>query len=135
MLKLYVSKVARVFKPSTNPPLKGMWIILTEQDIQNLIRVALTPIATVFRINTGKVKTHDGRYFSSGTPKGYSDLSGFRKSDGKAFFIEIKTPTGKLRPDQDHFLNQMSQYPVITGVARSAKEAVDIIENGSKYLN
>lgn len=107
---------------------------MTEQDIQNLIRVALTPIATVFRVNTGTVKTHDGRYFSSGTPKGHPDLSGFRKSDGKAFFIEVKTPTGKLRPDQEHFLKQMSQYPVITGVARSAEEAVDIIENGSKYL-
>ena len=108
---------------------------MTEQDIQNLIRVALTPIATVFRINTGKVKTHDGRFFSSGTPKGFSDLCGHRKSDGKMFFIEVKTPTGKLRPDQEHFLKQMSQYPVITGVARSAQEAVDIVENGKKYLN
>ena len=108
---------------------------MTEQDIQNLIRAALTPIAMVFRINTGTVKTHDGRYFSSGTPKGFSDITGFRKSDGKAFFIEIKTPTGKLRPDQEHFLKEMSKYPVITGVARSAEEAVDIIENGSKYLN
>lgn len=108
---------------------------MTEQDIQNLIRVALTPIAKVFRINTGKVKTHDGRFFSSGTPKGYSDLSGYRLSDGKAFFIEVKTPTGKLRPDQEHFLKQMSQYPVITGVARSVEDAIDIIENGSKYLN
>ena len=108
---------------------------MTEQDIQNLIRAALTPIAMVFRINTGTVKTHDGRYFSSGTPKGFSDITGFRKSDGKAFFIEIKTPTGKLRPDQEHFLKEMSKYPVITGVARSAEEAVNIIENGSKYLN
>ena len=107
---------------------------MTEQDIQNLIRAALTPIAMVFRINTGTVKTHDGRYFSSGTPKGFSDITGFRKSDGKAFFIEIKTPTGKLRPDQEHFLKQMSQYPVITGVARSVEDAIDIIEKGSKYL-
>ena len=108
---------------------------MTEQDIQNLIRAALTPIAMVFRINTGTVKTHDGRYFSSGTPKGFSDITGFRKSDGKAFFIEIKTPTGKLRPDQEHFLKQMSQYPVITGVARSVEDAIDIIEKGTQYLN
>lgn len=107
---------------------------MTEQDIQNLIRVALSPIAVVFRINTGTVKTVDGRFFSSGTPKGFSDLTGHRKVDGKAFFIEVKTPTGKLRPDQDHFLKQMSQYPVITGVARSVEDAINIIENGSKYL-
>lgn len=107
---------------------------MTEQDIQNLIRAALTPIAMVFRINTGTVKTHDGRYFKTGVPKGFSDLCGYRKSDGKMFFIEVKTPTGKLRPEQVHFLKQMSQYPVITGVARSAQEAVDIVEKGSKYL-
>ena len=107
---------------------------MTEQDIQNLIRVALSSIATVFRVNTGTVKTADGRYFKTGVPKGYSDLSGFRKSDGKMFFIEVKTPTGRLRPDQEHFLKEISKYPVITGVARSAREAVDIIENGKKYL-
>lgn len=106
---------------------------MTEQDIQNLIRVALTPIAMVFRINTGTVKTHDGRYFSSGTPKGYSDLSGFRKSDGKMFFLEIKSATGRLRPDQHKFLTEMNKYDVITGVARSVEDAIEIIENGAEY--
>ena len=106
---------------------------MTEQDIQNLIRAALTPIAMVFRINTGTVKTHDGRYFSSGTPKGYSDLSGFRKSDGKMFFLEIKSATGRLRPDQRKFLTEMNKYDVITGVARSVEDAIEIIECGGKY--
>lgn len=106
---------------------------MTEQDIQNLIRVALTPIATVFRVNTGTVKTHDGRYFKTGVPKGFSDLCGYRKSDGKMFFIEVKTPNGNLRPDQEKFLKEMSKYPVITGIARSAEEAVDIIEGGAVY--
>lgn len=105
----------------------------TEQDIQNLIRVALTPIATVFRVNTGTVKTHDGRYFKTGVPKGFSDLCGYRKSDGKMFFIEVKTPAGRIRPDQEHFLKEMSKYPVITGVARSAEQAIEIIECGGKY--
>lgn len=106
---------------------------MTEQDIQNLIRVNLTPIAMVFRVNTGTVKTHDGRYFKTGVPKGFSDLTGFRKSDGKMFFLEIKTPTGKLRPDQKNFLKEMSKYDVITGVARSVSDAIEIIENGAEY--
>ena len=100
----------------------------TEQDIQNQIRMALSPIAVVFRVNTGTVKTIDGRYFKTGVPRGYSDLSGFRKSDGKMFFLEIKTPTGRASKDQLHFLEQMSQYPVITGIARSAEEALELIE-------
>lgn len=101
---------------------------MTEQDIQNQIRMALSPIAVVFRVNTGTVKTIDGRYFKTGVPRGYSDLSGFRKSDGKMFFLEIKTPTGRASKDQLHFLEQMSQYPVITGIARSAEEALELIE-------
>ncbi len=106
---------------------------MTEQDIQNLIRAALTPIATVFRVNTGTVKTIDGRFFKTGVPKGFSDLCGYRKSDGKMFFVEVKSETGKLRPDQEHFLRQMNKYPVITGVARSVDEAIEIIEGGGKY--
>ena len=101
---------------------------MTEQDIQNQIRMALSPIAVVFRVNTGTVKTIDGRYFKTGVPRGYSDLSGFRKSDGKMFFLEIKTPTGRASKDQLHFLEQMSQYPVITGIARSVEEALELIE-------
>ena len=103
---------------------------MTEQDIQNQIRMALSPIAVVFRVNTGTVKTIDGRYFKTGVPKGYSDLSGFRKSDGKMFFIEVKTPAGRASKDQLHFLEQMDRYPVITGIARSADEALEIIERG-----
>lgn len=103
---------------------------MKEIDIQNSIRLALTPYAIVFRGNVGKVRMADGRYFDTGLPKGFSDLFGFRKSDGKLFFLEVKSKTGRLRKDQEHFLNTMQQYPVICGVARSAEEAIKII-NGS----
>jgi hypothetical protein len=99
-----------------------------EIDIQNSIRLALNQYAIVFRNNVGRVRMDDGRFFDTGLPKGYSDLSGFRKSDGKMFFLEIKNEKGRLREDQKHFLNEMSKYPVIVGVARSASEAVKIIQ-------
>jgi|SRR5690625_421783 len=103
---------------------------MKEIDIQNSIRLALNPYAVCFRMNVGKVRMADGRYFDTGLPRGYSDLSGFRKSDGKMFFLEVKSAKGRLRKDQEHFLNTMSQYPVITGVARSAEEAIKIITEG-----
>lgn len=103
---------------------------MKEIDIQNKIRLALNPYAICFRTNVGKVRMADGRYFDTGLPKGYSDLSGFRKIDGKMFFLEIKSATGKLRKDQEHFLNTMEKYPVITGVARSVDEAIKIIMEG-----
>ena len=62
----------------------------TESLIQNQIRVGLSKAGhTVFRVNVGKVKMQNGRWFETGVPKGYCDLSGFRKGDAKAFFIEV----------------------------------------------
>lgn len=100
-----------------------------EITIQNNIRLALHPYAIVFRTNVGKVRMADGRFFDTGLPKGYSDLSGFRKSDGKMFFLEIKNEKGRLREDQKHFLNEMGKYPVIVGVARNVEEAIALITN------
>lgn len=103
---------------------------MKESDVQNSIRLALNPYAVIFRANVGTVRTADGRYFNTGLPKGYSDLSGFRKSDGKAIFLEVKNEKGKLRKEQKHFLNTMQQYPVICGVARSPEEAIKIVTEG-----
>lgn len=100
---------------------------MKEIDIQNAIRLALNPYAVVFRGNVGKIRLPDGRYFNTGLPKGFSDLFGFRKSDGKIFFIEVKNEKGKLRKEQKHFLETMRNYGAITGVARSPEEAIQII--------
>lgn len=103
---------------------------MRESDIQNSIRLALNPYAIIFRGNVGKVRMRDGRYFDTGLPKGFSDLFGFRKSDGKMIFLEIKNEKGRLRKEQKHFLETMSRYPVITGVARSPEEAIKIVMEG-----
>lgn len=103
-----------------------------EIDIQNSIRLALNPYAVIFRVNSGKVRMSDGRYFDTGVPNGFSDLCGFRKSDGKMIFLEVKNAKGRLREVQKRFLNEMSKYDVIVGVARSPEEAIDIVVNGRK---
>jgi len=103
---------------------------MKESDIQGSIRLALNPYAIIFRVNSGKVRMQDGRYFDTGVPNGFSDLVGFRRIDGKMIFLEIKTEKGKLRKDQIHFLNEMSKYPVIVAVCRSAREAVKIVMEG-----
>lgn len=99
----------------------------SEIDIQNEIRIALSPYAITFRGNVGMFYTKDGRQVKTGLPKGFSDLFGFRKSDGKMFFLEIKTPKGKVSVAQDNFLKEMDKYNVITGVARSVEEALEIL--------
>ena len=100
----------------------------TETDIMNQIRLAVAAAGhMVFRGNVGKVRTVDGRWFSTGLPDGFSDLFGFRKDDAKMFFIEVKTPTGKLRKDQVRFLKAMYERGAIVGVARSVEDALQIL--------
>lgn len=100
----------------------------TESLIQNKIRVALSKAGhTVFRINVGKVKMQNGRWFETGAPKGFSDLFGFRP-DGRIFFIEVKNETGKLRPEQKTFIENMQSRGALAGVARSVEDAMRIVE-------
>ena len=101
-----------------------------EHRIQNEIRTAVSPYCTIFRINVGKGRTPDGRYFETGVPKGLSDLFGVRKSDGRAVFIEVKTKTGRVRPEQKKFIIQMQKCGAIAGICRSAEEAINLITKG-----
>lgn len=103
---------------------------MKEHFIQNEIRKNVNDIAVIFRINVGVFKSEDGKFVATGVPKGFSDLFGFRKSDGKAIFLEIKNEKGKARPEQIHFLKTMQDYGTITGIARSVEEAREIIIKG-----
>lgn len=99
-----------------------------EHIIQNNIRIALSNDCVIFRGNVGKGFTKDGRYFDTGLPKGFSDLFGFRKFDGRAVFIEVKTSKGKPSKEQKNFINKMLSYGAIAGVCRSTEEALNLIK-------
>lgn len=75
----------------------------------------------------------DGRWFDTGLPVGFCDLFGFRKSDGRIFFIEVKNEKGRLRDVQRHFINVMQDNGAIAGVARSPEEAIEIVTGGKQY--
>ena len=99
----------------------------TESLIQNQIRVAISQAGhMIFRANVGKVRISDGRVFDTGLPKGFPDLFGFRP-DGRIFFIEVKNETGKLRPEQEKFIEQMKKRGALVGVARSVEDAMRIV--------
>lgn len=107
-----------------------------EQATQDSIRVALAQAGyVVFRTNVGKVKTADGRWFDTGLPSGFPDLMGYKPENGRAFFIEVKTPKGKRRKDQVLFAKGLQNRNVIYGVCRSAEEAVAIVKNELKILD
>lgn len=98
-----------------------------EHKIQNEIRLAVAPYCDIFRINVGQGYTKDGRYFSTGVPQGFSDLFGVRKSDGKAVFIEVKTPKGRATERQYNFIQMMKLSGAVAGICRSAEEAVKLV--------
>lgn len=71
--------------------------------------------------------TKDGRYFNTGVPPGFSDLFGVRKSDGRAVFIEVKTPKGRPTEKQQKFIQMMKLNGAVAGICRSADEAIELI--------
>ena len=101
-----------------------------EHRIQNEIRLALADTCVIFRINVGKGYTPDGRYFDTGVPRGFSDLFGVRKADGRAVFIEVKTAKGRPTDQQKNFLETMRKNGAIAGVCRSSEEAVQLVKGG-----
>ena len=106
--------------------------VTEEHRIQNEVMAVCSEYAILFRVNVVRGQSRDGRYISSGVPAGYSDLSGVRFSDGRAVFIEVKTPTGRVSKEQKNFLHQMQKAGAIAGVCRSAEEAVELIEGDGK---
>ena len=114
---------------------------MIEHDIQNLIRAAVADDCVLFRTNAGDFWQGTTVYSQEfrqtvlinlrkveGLPPGYSDLSGVRLSDGKAVFIEVKTPYGKVRPEQTKFIERMKSFNTIAGICRCVEDAIKLIK-------
>ncbi len=100
---------------------------MTEHNIQNEIRAALSPYAVIFRCNVGSGYTQDGRFFSTGLPKGFSDLFGVRRSDGRAIFIEVKKPGERPTQNQLNFIEAMKKHGAVAGICYSPEEAIKLV--------
>lgn len=110
---------------------KGATNLNPETALMNEIRVTAAKYGICFRANVGKVKTIQGRWFDTGLPTGFCDLFGIRKSDGRIFFIEVKTEKGKVRESQKKFISKMRDLNAIAGIARTVGEAIELIETGT----
>lgn len=100
-----------------------------ETIIQNAIKIALSKKGCiVHRANVGVFYTHDGRLVHIGT-EGHSDLYG-HTSEGRAFYIEVKSPRGNPSNEQIRFLKAMKDSGAISGIARSSKDAIDLVFGG-----
>lgn len=102
---------------------------MTETDIQNDIRVALSEIGvTCWRNNSGFASYENGRKVRYGLFKGSSDLIGITSS-GRFVAIEVKTPIGRLTKEQKNFLEFIKSQGGISGVARSVADALALFSD------
>ena len=112
----------------------------SEHSIQNEIRTSISEMCVIFRTNAGDFWQGDVVYSKEfkqkvlinirrveGLPKGYSDLSGVRISDGRAVFIEVKTPSGRPTKAQLNFIKKMREIGAVAGICRCADDAVKLI--------
>lgn len=79
----------------------------------------------MFRCNVGRVKLADGRWFSTGLPKGFSDL--FACKHGNTYFIEVKVRPNKPTPEQLTFIETMRFNGFTAGCVYSVEEAVMLV--------
>ena len=99
----------------------------TEAELMNAVRMALQERGIItFRVNVGKVKTLDGRWFDTGLPKGFSDILGIYK-DGRVCFIETKQHPRKPTKEQCQFMLAMIERNCAAGVAYTVQDALDIV--------
>lgn len=101
-----------------------------ESALLNDIVRALYPYARLYRINVIRVKNTQGRWLTTGVPKGYSDLSGYRIGDGRAVYIECKVAPNKPTPEQETFLARAREHGAIAGVCYSVEDALELIGVG-----
>lgn len=116
---------------------------MTEHDIQNEIRMAISSYGTFFRANVGMAWTGDaikylpngdilikkGRPFSTGLPKGFPDLFGFTMYEDLPVFtgLEVKTANGRIRKEQQHMIDFLLSRNCKAGIVRSVADAKKLL--------
>jgi hypothetical protein len=113
---------------------------MTESDILRTIQLDLAhgPVR-LLRNNVGALKAANGqmvRYGCGGV--GGSDLLGWRTititpdmvGQSVAVFaaIEVKTPQGRVTPEQQNFIDRVAHFGGLAGVARSTEDARQILK-------
>jgi hypothetical protein len=111
----------------------------SEQSIQQHIRLTCgRGLVRLYRNNCGVLQDRRGVPVRYGLQPGSSDLIGWRTvtitpemvGQQVAVFtsIEVKTPTGRIRPEQQQWLDAVQAAGGIAGVARSVEEAQTLLQ-------
>jgi len=114
---------------------------MNETTILQRIRLVASkvPGLKLFRNNVGGLKDHTGRFVQFGLNPGSADLIGWRtititpEMVGKpvAVFasVEVKTDTGRVKPEQQNWLEQVKKAGGLAVIARSPEDAAEFFRN------
>lgn len=97
-----------------------------ESNIQKTIMLALSEAGClIWRNNTGVLKNEANIPIRFGLCVGSSDLVGI--CEGKFLAVEVKAPKGRVRPEQQRFIDAVNKAGGIAGVCRSVEDALALI--------
>ena len=100
---------------------------MTELELQKEIKSKLIALGhSCWQVDSGKKVTYKTR--GLGLEKGFPDLFGARKNDGRLFFIEVKIGNGEPSENQIKFLKTANKNNVLNGVAWNFEQALAIVE-------
>ena len=112
----------------------------SEHRIQDEIRLALSHHGIVIRLNSGRAyggnRVWDpkrNQYILTDirpialAVKGTPDLL-FLGENGNVVFIEVKDDKGRVRPEQQRFIEIMHNMGIKAGVCRSVEDALELIK-------
>ncbi len=103
---------------------------MKESDILRACMIALSEAGcTVWRQNVGVLRNENGVPIRFGLCVGSSDLIGITP-DGRFLAIETKTAKGRIRPEQQRFIDAVREKGGIAGIARSPEDALDLLRRG-----
>lgn len=96
-----------------------------EGRIQAEIRLALgrEPDVTLWRISPSAPGSTGGRVIKT-APDGIADLCGILAPTGRWFALEVKTPSGRVRPEQVQWAELVRSRGGFYSVVRSVDEAM-----------
>lgn len=104
---------------------------MRESEIQSRILVALCAgfagRSLFMRINSGKVKTEDGRWVQL-APPGTADIIG--TIDGRSVAVECKAARGAQRESQKRWQEAFEKAGGVYVISRNAETVVDAVEKG-----
>lgn len=102
----------------------------SEAAIQSAIRTALGRMPDVMLMRNANGSPIPGAHY--GLPKGSADLIGVLAPTGRFLALEVKTPTGRIRPEQLQHLAVVRRFGGFGAVVRSVEEAVAAVERARK---